>query len=146
MDHQEVAGLPLDGNAAAGFLRELFALDMTAAEVTCDHCGVVTTVGETRTLWRSDGRNISLRPLRPRCHAISAYTGRNLPRHARLSASARPSDTLTKSGIGTKLTICELATPGVLFHLRTCGLTYDRRRSKRKEKSHRQTSSSGLEF
>ena len=48
MDHQEVAGLPLDGNAAAGFLRELFALDMTAAEVTCDHCGVVTTVGETR--------------------------------------------------------------------------------------------------
>jgi Family of unknown function (DUF6510) len=48
MDHQEIAGLPLDGNAAAGLLRELFALDMTAAEVTCGHCGVVAMVGETR--------------------------------------------------------------------------------------------------
>ena len=48
MDHQEEAGLPLDGNAAAGLLRELFALDMTAAEVTCGSCGAVATVGETK--------------------------------------------------------------------------------------------------
>ena len=34
MDQQEEVGLPLDGNAAAGILRELFALDVTAAEVT----------------------------------------------------------------------------------------------------------------
>jgi Family of unknown function (DUF6510) len=48
MDQQEEAGLPLDGNAAAGLLRELFALDVTAAEVTCGSCGVVAMVGETR--------------------------------------------------------------------------------------------------
>jgi hypothetical protein len=48
MDEQEEIGFPLDGNAAAGVLRELFAFDMTAAEVTCGSCGIVTTVGETK--------------------------------------------------------------------------------------------------
>jgi hypothetical protein len=48
MDQSEEAGLPLDGNAAAGLLCELFALDVTAAKVMCDSCGVVTLVGETR--------------------------------------------------------------------------------------------------
>ena len=48
MDHQEEAGLPLDGNAASGLLSELFALDVTVAEVTCDCCGAVTQVGETK--------------------------------------------------------------------------------------------------
>jgi hypothetical protein len=38
MDHQEETGVPLDGNAAAGLLRERFALDVTAAEVTCGSC------------------------------------------------------------------------------------------------------------
>jgi Family of unknown function (DUF6510) len=48
MDNQEEANLPLNGNAAAGLLRELFALDVTAAEVTCGSCGIVSVVGETR--------------------------------------------------------------------------------------------------
>jgi hypothetical protein len=48
MDHQEETGLPLDGNAAAGLLGELFALDVTVAEITCGGCGVVAKVGETR--------------------------------------------------------------------------------------------------
>ena len=48
MDHPNEAGLPLDGNAAAGLLRELFAFDVTVAEVTCVCCGVVAQVGETR--------------------------------------------------------------------------------------------------
>jgi Family of unknown function (DUF6510) len=48
MDQREEVGLPLDGNAAAGLLRELFALDVTAAEVTCGSCGTVGMVGETR--------------------------------------------------------------------------------------------------
>lgn len=30
---------PLDGNAAAGRLAELFVPDMTAAAITCDGCG-----------------------------------------------------------------------------------------------------------
>ena len=48
MDHQEETGLPLDGNAAAGLLGELFTVDVTVAEITCDSCGVLAEVGETR--------------------------------------------------------------------------------------------------
>jgi hypothetical protein len=48
MDQQEEVGLPLDGNAAAGVLRELFAFDATAAEITCGSCGIVAMVGETK--------------------------------------------------------------------------------------------------
>jgi hypothetical protein len=35
----------LDGNAAAGALRELFATDVTAAIATCMGCGTVGPVG-----------------------------------------------------------------------------------------------------
>jgi hypothetical protein len=35
----------LDGNAAAGLLRELFAMDVTAADATCVGCGSVGAVG-----------------------------------------------------------------------------------------------------
>jgi hypothetical protein len=35
----------LDGNAAAGTLRELFASDVTAALATCAGCGAVGPVG-----------------------------------------------------------------------------------------------------
>jgi hypothetical protein len=38
----------LDGNAAARLLCELFACDVTTAEVTCDTCGVVAEIGGTR--------------------------------------------------------------------------------------------------
>ena len=42
MDHTD----PLDDNAGAGLLRELFAFEMTAASVTCAGCGIVAQVGE----------------------------------------------------------------------------------------------------
>jgi hypothetical protein len=48
MNNQEEPGLPVDGNAAAGLLGELFAVDVTVAEITCGSCGVVAEVGETR--------------------------------------------------------------------------------------------------
>jgi hypothetical protein len=35
----------LDGNAVAGVLRELFAVDATAADATCGGCGKVAPVG-----------------------------------------------------------------------------------------------------
>jgi len=35
----------LDGNAAAGMLRDLFSIDTTAAEATCGGCGKVGPVG-----------------------------------------------------------------------------------------------------
>ncbi|MGA2568773.1 MAG: DUF6510 family protein [Pseudolabrys sp.] len=46
MDRQRE--VPLDGNAAGGRLRELFALDMTAAEIICDGCGAVAEIGAVR--------------------------------------------------------------------------------------------------
>jgi Family of unknown function (DUF6510) len=38
--------LKLDGNAAAGTLQDVFALEATAASETCDACGAVGAVGE----------------------------------------------------------------------------------------------------
>jgi hypothetical protein len=35
----------LDGNAAAGVLWEVFAVEMTTASCTCDACGRVSAVG-----------------------------------------------------------------------------------------------------
>jgi hypothetical protein len=42
------AALPLDGNAAAGLLGEVFACEMTVALVTCAGCGASASVGEVR--------------------------------------------------------------------------------------------------
>lgn len=42
----DVESLRLDGNAAAGLLREVFAVEMTTAVGTCAHCGKVGPVGE----------------------------------------------------------------------------------------------------
>ena len=35
----------LDGNAAAGVLREVFAFEMTTAEIACVRCGSTGRVG-----------------------------------------------------------------------------------------------------
>ena len=35
----------MDGNAAAGALREVFAADVTTAYIQCDACGLVGAVG-----------------------------------------------------------------------------------------------------
>lgn len=40
-----IENLRLDGNAAAGVLAELFAVEVTAAVGTCDHCGALDQVG-----------------------------------------------------------------------------------------------------
>jgi hypothetical protein len=45
----------LDGNAVAGLLCELFACDVTTAEVTCGTCGVVAEIGGTRVYGGSMG-------------------------------------------------------------------------------------------
>jgi alpha-D-ribose 1-methylphosphonate 5-triphosphate synthase subunit PhnI len=45
---QRNGAMPLDGNAEGGLLSELFALDVTAAEITCSGCGVVAAIGEIR--------------------------------------------------------------------------------------------------
>ena len=37
--------LMLDGNAVAGVLSEVFAVEMTTATMTCGHCGAAHAVG-----------------------------------------------------------------------------------------------------
>jgi hypothetical protein len=37
--------LVLDGNAAAGLLQEMFALEITTAQIQCDACGSIGAVG-----------------------------------------------------------------------------------------------------
>jgi hypothetical protein len=57
--------LTLDGNAAAGHLREIFAAEMTTAVGTCGGCGVAEAVGAVR-LYR--GAGLVLRC--PHCEAV----------------------------------------------------------------------------
>jgi hypothetical protein len=37
----------LDGNGAAGLLREIFGMEMTVAVATCASCGTVAPIGES---------------------------------------------------------------------------------------------------
>jgi hypothetical protein len=46
--HRRDSDLPLDGNAAAGLLREVFACEMTVAVITCGGCGASAPVGAAR--------------------------------------------------------------------------------------------------
>ena len=38
-------GLRLDGNAAAGLLQDIFGMDVTVADGTCDGCGSTEALG-----------------------------------------------------------------------------------------------------
>jgi hypothetical protein len=46
---------PLDGNAIAGLLREIFAFDATSATLTCGGCGAGAQVGSTKLYGGSMG-------------------------------------------------------------------------------------------
>ena len=52
MDPRE---LLLDGNAAAGVLREIFTVEMTIARETCSACGDVRALGEAVVYARGPG-------------------------------------------------------------------------------------------
>jgi hypothetical protein len=64
--------LMLDGNAIAGLLQEVFAVEMTNAIGTCDHCGAAGPVGAAH-LYR--GAGIVLRC--PHCDNVLAKIARN---------------------------------------------------------------------
>jgi hypothetical protein len=56
----------LDGNAVAGLLGEVFALEVTAAEGTCASCGALAPLGAVLAYVRAPG--VVLRC--PRCEAV----------------------------------------------------------------------------
>ena len=45
----------LDGNAAAGELSKIFAIDVTAAEGQCAHCGAKSHFAESRVYMQGPG-------------------------------------------------------------------------------------------
>jgi Family of unknown function (DUF6510) len=55
----------LDGNAAAGVLRQVFAFDLTTADVVCAGCANACRVGELRLYGLPMGHILRC----PRCHA-----------------------------------------------------------------------------
>ena len=51
----DVAEMKVDGNAIGGLLREIFAMEMTAAETTCAGCGAVNAVGRVEVYMQAPG-------------------------------------------------------------------------------------------
>ena len=47
--------LMMDGNAVAGLLREVFALEMTASPTKCAHCGMVGALGALLAFTQAPG-------------------------------------------------------------------------------------------
>jgi Zn finger protein HypA/HybF involved in hydrogenase expression len=60
-----MSDLMLDGNAAAGTLQEIFAVEMTTVVGTCDSCGRIGEIG-TLQLYRSAGLTLRC----PTCEAV----------------------------------------------------------------------------
>ncbi len=51
----EQAEMKLDGNAIGGLLREIFTMEMTAAETTCAGCGTVNMIGRVDVYMNAPG-------------------------------------------------------------------------------------------
>lgn len=64
----EPEALKLDGNAAAGILQEIFAVEVTAALGTCDGCGAVEAVGAVVVYARGPGTVLRC----PHCDGVLA--------------------------------------------------------------------------
>jgi hypothetical protein len=72
-DGESVAdALRLDGNAAAGILSEIFAVDLTTAQALCANCGATRAVGAL--LVYAHGMGTVLRC--PSCDAVVLRVGR----------------------------------------------------------------------
>ena len=59
------AELKVDGNAAAGLLREVFVHEMTSARIACDGCGQVEPMGAAHAYMHAPGLVL-------RCHHCEA--------------------------------------------------------------------------
>lgn len=62
----ETAELKLDGNAIGGLLREIFVMEMTAAQGTCSSCGAVNEVGRLHVYVHAPGTVVRC----PACHSV----------------------------------------------------------------------------
>lgn len=74
--------LMLDGNAAAGVLREIFGAEMTASTTECAHCGLTGEIGALLAFMEAPGAVLRC----PRCHGVVLRivdTGRDIVLDAR---------------------------------------------------------------
>jgi len=60
------ADLRLDGNAAAGLLSEMFAVEMTTASATCATCGATNVLATTQVYMHAPGAVLRC----PTCTAV----------------------------------------------------------------------------
>lgn len=58
--------MKLDGNAIGGLLREIFIVEMTAAETTCAGCGAVNPVGRVDVYVHAPGTVVRC----PACESV----------------------------------------------------------------------------
>lgn len=58
--------MKLDGNAIGGLLREIFTMEMTAAEATCAGCGAVNAVGRVAVYVHAPGTVVRC----PACESV----------------------------------------------------------------------------
>lgn len=63
---RDTAELRLDGNAIGGLLREIFAMEMTAAIGTCANCGATNEVGRLQVYIHAPGTVVRC----PNCEAV----------------------------------------------------------------------------
>lgn len=74
-DGENVAdALRLDGNAAAGILSEIFAVDLTTARAMCASCGATREVGALLVYAHGMGTVVRC----PSCDAVVLRVGRTL--------------------------------------------------------------------
>jgi hypothetical protein len=62
----EEQDLKLDGNAAAGLLRELFSFELTTARGRCDNCGAIAEVGAVLLFGNAPGAVLRC----PQCESV----------------------------------------------------------------------------
>ena len=67
----------LDGNGAAGRLREVFALEVSTARGQCAHCGNVAAVGDARVFMDAPGLVVRCRG----CEGVLLVLVRGNDRH-----------------------------------------------------------------
>ena len=58
--------MKLDGNAIGGLLREIFSVEMTAAQTTCAGCGAVNAVGRVDVYLHAPGTVVRC----PECESV----------------------------------------------------------------------------
>jgi hypothetical protein len=69
----EEQDLKLDGNAAAGLLRELFTFELTTARGRCENCGAVAEVGAVMVYANAPGTILRC----PQCDSVLMRIVRN---------------------------------------------------------------------